>query len=263
MKLAYKVSLVLLLTILALFLLKPHLELFEKQIKKGDRYKYLPSAKYINLISLGHTEAVASGLWVMGLINMVEGILDREDISWFSNICNLVTTLDPNFSTVYFFAGGMEVDSKDSSDIEVLQRAVNMYPEDFRHSVYLALKYINKHENYLKAAEVMRPFSTVDTVPPHIQNMSRTFELKTKPSRLRLGMYLEDLVNPTFRYYKSRIQKNISELINPSNDLQVGRIIDTTFVQLDNNQIELDSAFQRLIYFLESHNKADSELAMP
>ena len=119
---------------------------------------FLPKASSVRYMAAGHDASVAGLFWIKGLTELGESYLTGKEYAYLGHVAELSTSLDSLFYTPYYFVGGVTpVDASDTSDFSVLRRASRVYPENWRLSLYFALRLARgPHPNRTEAANVMR-----------------------------------------------------------------------------------------------------------
>jgi hypothetical protein len=132
-------------------------------------------------------------------------------------VAELSTSLDSLFYTPYYFVGGVTpIDAPDTSDFSVLRRASRVYPENWRLSLYYALRLARgPYPNKTEAANVMRKYfdSPDTTIPDHIRTIYRSFELDSMQTEMALETILNDVMQPRFKKFRKSFYTKISKLL--------------------------------------------------
>lgn len=168
---------------------------------------FLPKANYVRYIAAGNDASVAGLFWIKGLTELGDSFLSGKEYAYLSHVANLCTELDSLFYTPYYFVSAItQMDSKDTTDFIVMDRALRIYPQYWRLAVAHALR-LSKgpYPNKTKAANVMRPYfdSPDTTIPPHIRTIYRTFELDTMQTETAIEMILNDVMQPRFKKFRN------------------------------------------------------------
>ena len=168
---------------------------------------FLPKANYVKYVAAGNDASVAGLFWIKGLTELGDSFLSGKEYAYLSHVANLCTELDSLFYTPYYFVSAItQMDSRDTTDFIVMDRALRIYPQYWRLAVAHALR-LSKgpFPNKTKAANVMRPYfdSPDTTIPPHIRTIYRTFELDTMQTETAIEMILNDVMQPRFKKFRS------------------------------------------------------------
>lgn len=178
---------------------------------------FLPKASSVRYVAAGHDASVAGLFWIKGLTELGESFLTGKEYAYLGHVANLCTELDSLFNTPYYFVGGITpVDAQDTSDFVVLRRASKVYPENWRYSLYYAMRLARgPHPNKTEAANVMRRYfdSPDTTIPPHIRTIYRSFELDTMQTEMALESVLNDMMQPRFKKFREGFYSKVLRLL--------------------------------------------------
>lgn len=178
---------------------------------------FLPKASTVHYVAAGHDASVAGLFWIKGLTELGESYLTGKEYAYLGHVAELSTSLDSLFYTPYYFVGGVTpVDAPDTSDFSVLRRASRVYPENWRLSLYYALRLARgPYPNRTEAANVMRKYfdSPDTTIPDHIRTIYRSFELDSMQTEMALETILNDVMQPRFKKFRASFYTKILRLI--------------------------------------------------
>ena len=178
---------------------------------------FLPKASTVHYVAAGHDASVAGLFWIKGLTELGESYLTGKEYAYLGHVAELSTSLDSLFYTPYYFVGGVTpVDAPDTSDFSVLRRASRVYPENWRLSLYYALRLARgPYPNKTEAANVMRKYfdSPDTTIPDHIRTIYRSFELDSMQTETALETILNDVMQPRFKKFRKSFYTKISKLL--------------------------------------------------
>ena len=178
---------------------------------------FLPKASTVHYVAAGHDASVAGLFWIKGLTELGESYLTGKEYAYLGHVAELSTSLDSLFYTPYYFVGGVTpVDAPDTSDFSVLRRASRVYPENWRLSLYYALRLSRgPYPNKTEAANVMRKYfdSPDTTIPNHIRTMYRSFELDSMQTETALETVLNDVMQPRFKKFRASFYLKILRLV--------------------------------------------------
>ena len=178
---------------------------------------FLPKASSVRYVAAGHDASVAGLFWIKGLTELGESYLTGKEYAYLSHVAELSTSLDSLFYTPYYFVGGVTpVDAPDTSDFSVLRRASRVYPENWRLSLYFALRLARgPYPNRSEAANVMRKYfdSPDTTIPDHIRTIYRSFELDSMQTETALETALNDVMQPRFKKFRASFYTKILKLL--------------------------------------------------
>ena len=178
---------------------------------------FLPKALSVRYVAAGHDASVAGLFWIKGLTELGESYLTGREYAYLGHVAELSTSLDSLFYTPYYFVGGVTpVDAPDTSDFSVLRRATRVYPENWRLSLYYALRLARgPFPNKTEAANVMRKYfdSPDTTIPDHIRTIYRSFELDSMQTETALETILNDVMQPRFKKFRASFYAKILKLL--------------------------------------------------
>ena len=178
---------------------------------------FLPKASTVHYVAAGHDASVAGLFWIKGLTELGESYLTGREYAYLGHVAELSTSLDSLFYTPYYFVGGVTpVDAPDTSDFSVLRRASRVYPENWRLSLYYALRLARgPYPNRTEAANVMRKYfdSPDTTIPDHIRTIYRSFELDSMQTEMALETILNDVMQPRFKKFRKSFYTKITKLL--------------------------------------------------
>lgn len=178
---------------------------------------FLPKASSVRYVAAGHDAAVAGLFWIKGLTELGESYLYGREYGYLGHVAELSTSLDSLFYTPYYFVGGVTpVNAPDTSDFSVLRRASRVYPDNWRLSLYYALRLARgPYPNKTEAANVMRKYfdSPDTTIPEHIRTIYRSFELDSMQTEVALETILNDVMQPQFKTFRAGFYAKILKLI--------------------------------------------------
>jgi len=168
-------------------------------------------------VAAGHDASVAGLFWIKGLTELGESYLTGKEYAYLGHVAELSTSLDSLFYTPYYFVGGVTpIDAPDTSDFSVLRRASRVYPENWRLSLYYALRLARgPYPNRTEAANVMRKYfdSPDTTIPDHIRTIYRSFELDSMQTETALETVLNDVMQPRFKKFRASFYSKILKLL--------------------------------------------------
>lgn len=183
---------------------------------------FLPKASVVRYLVAGHNETAAGLFWIQALTNLGEKVLEGNSYDYLSHVADVSTQLDSTFYTPYLFVGSItNRESLDTTDLGVMRRGVRNNPDDWRLSLYFAMRLAYGPFKLKKeAADVMRPFfsSPDTTIPPHVRMMYRTFELDTMQVETALFTAVDDIMQPQFKAFRSSYYNKIYRILGYAKD---------------------------------------------
>lgn len=182
---------------------------------KDSSFRYIPKASYVKFISLGHTESAASLFWITTLIDYGGSLYSQKEYTWLTQYADIVTTLAPRFFMTYYFLGSLTPTGlKDTSDIPVLRRGHDVYPEDWRLALFLSLRLSeNPNPKIDDAVSIMDKYKSSLDVPDYIRRIGLTLRIKGMPKKIALSQLLIQYTDPSLHVYRKGTALKISKLL--------------------------------------------------
>lgn len=229
---------------------------------------FLPKASSVKYIAAGENETAAGLFWIKGLTELGESYLTGKEYAYLGHVANLATELDSLFYTPYSFVSSVVPnESQDTSDLQVLRRALVAYPDDWRLAVCAALRFSRgpTQDNRAAAAAVKRFFASPDTtIPEHIRLLYRSFELKGEQTETALEMILNDVIQPQFKkfrksfYIKTYRTLGYQNMVTTHADSVIYNDVGNTIELLADRKIHPQQAFVHLMQLRKVEDVADS-----
>lgn len=145
---------------------------------------YLPNEQYVRLATMGFDNFASDLLWFNTINYFGKQLRGNRDYQWLSNMCNLVTSLDPRKSHVYEFCANMLAwEAKDfTKSIEILDRAVAAEPNTWRFLYIRGFNYWYFFQDTDKAVADLQAAANMKDAPPFLASLvSRLFIHKDSP----------------------------------------------------------------------------------
>ncbi len=158
-----------------------------------DQFTYLPSGKFLKPMVLDFDEAAGSLLMVKGMTYFADAYFMEKGYAWLGHILDVATTLNPRMKPAYEFSGVILTRDKEqlSTALEILERGVYEFPDDWRLRLYLAMAQVKLDSNYLKASDYLKPVLTNNEVPSHIKTLAASFRNKGGDRRMALAFLVD------------------------------------------------------------------------
>lgn len=134
-----------------------HLEQRPQLPESGAGPIYLPQAKFLRPVSLGHQAVLADILWFRTISYFGEHYRSDRTYAWLAYMCDLVTDLNPQADYVYRFAGMVlpwEANQVDEG-IRLLDKGVGVFPDSWLLHYWLGFTYYFFKSDYDRAAHHM------------------------------------------------------------------------------------------------------------
>lgn len=252
----WKLILVLALISGAVFQLHSGLER-HRYTRAQQEFSYLPSTEQVRLLSLGHTETVASLMWVRGLIYFGSSLMNGNNSVWMEHLIDLITTADPKFKQAYHFAAtAIQAKNLTKVGLKIQARGVQEFPNDWQLALYYAMNKIDKDGDYEAASKIMAPFKEAKDVPEHITRISETFKRRALPISEALHMYMGEYLSQADSEFKENIKNKIGYLITSSVKPKDKRIINQLFKKFEEQKIPIQTLFTKLLQVHQELHKS-------
>lgn len=166
-------------------------------LKPADWYEgqftYLPSGKFLKPMALDMDEALASIIWVKGMLYFADSYLTGRSYHWMGHIVDIVTVLNPRFMPAYEFGGLVlaEGDTTVHHALALLEKGIGEFPDHWKYRVYAAMTRLHIDSNFVAAAEYVQPLQHRTDVPEYVRGLALTFASKGLSSPGALVFLLE------------------------------------------------------------------------
>ena len=174
---------------------------------------YLPNCKYVNTLSFGHRESVASLFWISALTEYGGSLFGAPEFTLFSSYANLTTTLDSLMYMPYYFISAT-ASHKDSSTIKLLDRAMITFPKDWRLGLYYSMYLTRIYGDFGRAATVMDQFTNIDSVPAFVKRLPQSLRIKQIPKKEACLLLFRDYIEPSNLTFRLGIEKQMLDIFN-------------------------------------------------
>lgn len=217
-------------------------------------FGYIPKASTVRFLSMGQEEALASLMWVRTLIYYGDHLLKGKKASWVLHMSNLITELNPKWKPAYRFVGNVfKSGKKDSTDLVILKRGAETFPNDWRLSFYYAQRVIDKDSNWMYASNIMKPFENKPNVPKYIQGLSKSYKIFSYPIEQAIIFLLEDYLNPALKTYQKGAAIKIQQLVLNTGKLDGTAKTDLLLKKLSQGILSKHQVFISLIHLYQNH----------
>lgn len=253
----WKLILVLALISGAVFQLHSGLER-HRYTRAQQEFSYLPSTEQVRLLSLGHTETVASLMWVRGLIYFGSSLMNGNNSVWMEHLIDLITTADPKFKQAYHFAAtAIQAKNLTKVGLKIQARGVQEFPNDWQLALYYAMNKIDKDGDYEAASKIMAPFKEAKDVPEHITRISETFKRKALPIEQALHMYLGEVIKQDNKDFRENLENKIIYFLANTQDREIQRPYLRLFTLFHSEKLTVNQLYQSLLreYYKSANTK--------
>lgn len=135
---------------------------------------YLPKARYIKLVTLGYNNFFSDILWFNTINYFGKEYLGTQDFRWMREMCQLVTTLDPQKLHVYEFCGSLLswIAKTPGDSNQILASAIANHPQNWRFYYLRGFNYwyfLNKKQ---LAKRDFERAATLPDAPPFLASLA-------------------------------------------------------------------------------------------
>ena len=173
---------------------------------------YLPEAKYVRLITLGFNNVVSDILWFNTLSYFGKQFHAGKDYKWLSNMCDLVTTLNPRAShSIEFCATMLSWSAKDPEKSNlILARAINDHPQIWRYRYLRAFNYWYFLENRQLARQDLLAAAKLPNAPAFLASMASRLVATDQDPHLAVE-FLKEIISKS---NDENAKKTLAEKLN-------------------------------------------------
>ncbi|HSQ42031.1 MAG TPA: hypothetical protein VLM37_07120 [Fibrobacteraceae bacterium] len=186
-------------------------------VAQDDSDRILPKPGMAKVLSLGHAQTLAGIFWINCLVDFGDAMFSGKDFRWLSQYADLVTRLDSLFYMPYYYVGSqIPLESPDTSDVAILRRGYQVYPNDWRLALFLSLRLAQgPAQDPTQAGEIMDAFAhSPDTLlPDYVRHLGQSFQILGMPKRIALSQLLDQYLDPNFQAYRRGTQGKIRKLL--------------------------------------------------
>lgn len=241
------------LAVLLIYTSYPHLHLPKQH---SSDLQYLPQANYIRFLSLNQTESAASLLWVSSLIHYGSALFEGQEFQWLVQYAHLTTTLDSLFYNSYYLIGAViPLNQADTTDLKVLRQGHQVYPQDWRLALFLALRLAEGPlKDYQQAAQVMNKYTHDPDVPDYIRRVSQTFLIQGAPLRIALSQLLEQYLDPRYQAYQAGTQAKILKVLRVDKNTPEAKAFIELLHRVEQKTLSVEQCYQQLLAWASRHS---------
>lgn len=135
---------------------------------------YLPNGEGLEVISFGYQNVLADILWFNTVNYFGKHFRQDKNYQWFSHMCDLVTTLNPEAHHVFHFCGTMlswEANLPNQA-IEILTKAIQMHPNKWEYHYLRGFSYMFFLKDNIKAKEDLVRAAQLPDADPLIKRLA-------------------------------------------------------------------------------------------
>lgn len=138
---------------------------------RTSRGVVLPRPGFLIALFNAQKHLVADYYWIQ-TTHQIGAAMTAVQMRDVYDYAELATTLDPNFLTVYWFAGvalpiqtGRDQYANVAESTAILQKGARVAPKNYKIKFQLAQNYIHLHKDYVRGAELLKELSTFPEAP--------------------------------------------------------------------------------------------------
>lgn len=193
-----------------------------RQEQKIENLLYLPSGKYLNIVSLGFDQLVADILWLRASTYFGGHLMTDQSYPWLYNMLDTITNLDPKFEYVYHFGGvilALEASQIDNSNA-ILKKGMENLPEVWEFPFYIGFNYMYFYHDDITAVKYMELVAQYPKVPAYVKTFPATLYKKAGKADKSL-LFLQKLYdNSDDPLLRKRIEEKIAGLLEEQKNRQ-------------------------------------------
>ncbi len=210
-----------LLMISILLLLIPSIPLLQISISSDrrempeERLRYIPSGRYLRLLSAGYHTLTADLIWSWSVISFNKHLRGEGDFTWLPNALEAITTLDPLFRDAYLYGGIMLAMGAGNPEeaVKLLEKGTGKLPDDWQLHFFLGFYRLFFRIDPLEGIAHLEKAASLPGRPSYLPVL--VAKAYTKLGRLELAIrYLEQtkkLIKD--RGLRMKIESQLAELL--------------------------------------------------
>lgn len=165
---------------------------------------YLPDARYVKLITLGHDTLAGDLLWFNTNSYFGRQMAEHRDVRWLGTMCGLITALDPHNPNYYEFCSSLLswVANDSAASNKILNRAIKFNPTNWKYFYLRGFNYWYFMQDKKAAAEDFSQAAKLDGAPSLMASLASKLLLSTDESAAALellGGLLRSTKDPSVR----------------------------------------------------------------
>ena len=174
---------------------------------------YLPRIEAVNLFTLGYQKPVADIFWFLTLNYFGEQYQKKASMPWFSNMCDIVSSLDPKARHVYEFCGTLLswIAKDPESSNKILNKGIHADP------TYWKLPYLRGFnewyflEDYNKAKKSFKLASSLPDAPLIITSLAAKISSSHGTPQESIDFLTSSLKNTNDAIAKKALEEKLKE----------------------------------------------------
>jgi hypothetical protein len=144
---------------------------------------YLPNDKLLNHFTAGMSSVIADFLWIRCIDYTVQHFKGDGKFTWLNHMCNVITRLDPNFTSVYRYGGIFlaALKADDDAGIDLLKRGMANNPEAWELPYEIAMTYLlnrrDEPDSQVNAARYLGMAVETGNAPSFVIDVAGTMQV--------------------------------------------------------------------------------------
>lgn len=159
----------------SIYTLQVKIDSINENSNTPERLLYFPNGRFIKAISLGYDNLLANIFWMKTISYFGKHVVTDRDYKWLYHMLDIVTTLNPHFMHVYYFAGVVlpwEVKNIDGA-IYLLNKGITYNPDKEWYIYYLlGFNYMFFKNDFYKASEYFLKAAKFKDAPILLSNIT-------------------------------------------------------------------------------------------
>lgn len=145
---------------------------------------YLPDARFVRLITLGHNTLAGDLLWFNTNSYFGRQMAEHRDVRWLNTMCDLITELDRRNSNYYEFCSSLLswVANDPPASNRILDRAIRFNPGNWKYFYLRGFNYWYFLQDKKNAAEDFSQAAKLDGAPPLMASLASKLLFSTDDS---------------------------------------------------------------------------------
>lgn len=177
-----------------------HVQLDELPPPPGtmEVYMYVPSGEFLKHFTFGFNQLVADYFWIKTISYFGDHLMSDRQYPWLYHILDLVTTLDPQFRSPYYFGGvilSLEANQFEQSTM-LLSKAMRYHPEVWNFPFFIGFNYWFHANNAVKAAPYLEIAARLPGAPPYLKTFAARLYSETGQRDAAL-LFLQEMLKTT------------------------------------------------------------------
>ena len=189
--------------LLVFIFINANINLHKTKRRNIENFYYLPSGKYLNLISFGFNNVFGDLLWMNTISYVGTHIVTDRKYIYLYHMLDIITRINPYFKYPYHFAGTIipwEIHKYDET-LKILRRGNRYLPNDWVIWFQEGFIYMYFKDNYKEAAYYFQEAAKKPDCPTYVTGLAA--KLLTKAYNVNTA------INVLYTMYKETKEKHV------------------------------------------------------